>query len=181
MADQKLTLGQAIDKVIAALEPLDGDARATVVATACSHLKIPVASTGQVQPPGSPNREERAAVQARPPASSPAPLASPRSGGDIRSFRNEKKPRSAKEMACVVAFFLKELAADGERKDAVSSADLDKYFKHAQFKLPERMAQVLPDAKGSGYFDSAARGEYKLNAVGYNLVAHSLPPKPETA
>jgi len=84
-------------------------------------------------------------------------------------------------MACVVAFYLKELAADGERKDTVSAADLDRYFKQAQFKLPERMTQVLPDAKGSGYFDSAARGEYKLNAVGYNLVAHSLPPKPETA
>jgi hypothetical protein len=42
------------------------------------------------------------------------------------------------------------------------------------------MAQVLPDAKGSGYFDSAARGEYKLNAVGYNLIAHSLPAKSAT-
>ncbi len=84
-------------------------------------------------------------------------------------------------MACLVAFYLKELAPDGERKDTISSADLDKYFKQAQFKLPERIAQVLPDAKASGYFDSAARGEYKLNAVGYNLIAHSLPAKPATA
>jgi hypothetical protein len=37
------------------------------------------------------------------------------------------------------------------------------------------MAQVLIDAKASGYFESASRGEYKLNAVGYNLVAHNLP------
>lgn len=177
MADQKPTLGQAIDQVIAALEPLDADARATAVATACAHLKIPVGLARQVRPHDSTNREEREPAQER----RPDPPALLRSGADIRSFRNEKRPRSAKEMACVVAFYLKELAADGERKETISSADLDKYFKQAQFKLPERMRQVLPDAKGSGYFDSAARGEYKLNAVGYNLVVHSLPPKPTTA
>lgn len=181
MADQKPTLGQAIDKIIAALEPLDADARATVVATACSYLKIPVGTTGQAQAIDSSTREEAAAAPARRGTGAPVSPVLPLSATDIRSFRNDKKPRSAKEMACVVAFFLKELAVDGERKDSISAADLEKYFKQAQFKLPERMAQILPDAKGSGYFDSAARGEYRLNAVGYNLVAHSLPRKPETA
>ena len=57
-----------------------------------------------------------------------------------------------------MAFYLKELAPDGERKDSISAGDLDKYFKQAQFKLPQRMTQLLPDAKASGYFDSAARG-----------------------
>lgn len=181
MADQKPTLGQAIDQVIAALEPLDAGARATVVATACSHLKI-LPYAAQALPLGSPLREDIPAATARHPASTPTIHRSlPPQANDIRSFRNEKRPRSAKEMACVVAFYLKELAADGERKDSISTSDLDKYFKQAQFKLPQRMAQLLPDAKGSGYFDSAARGEYKLNAVGYNLVAHNLPPKPETA
>jgi len=182
MAEQKPTLGQAIDQVIAALEHFDAGARSTVVATVCSHLKISVGSTAPAQPPGSSHREESPAVPVRTAADSSAPLsASSRAATDIRSFRNEKKPRSAKEMACVVAFYLKELAPDGERKDAISASDLDKYFKQAQFKLPQRMAQLLPDAKGSGYFDSAARGDYKLNAVGYNLVAHNLPPKPATA
>lgn len=78
-------------------------------------------------------------------------------------------------MACLVAYYLQEVAPEGERKDFINSADLEKYFKQANFKLPQRVQQVLPEAKSSGYFDSAGRGEYKLNAVGYNLVAHSLP------
>ena len=78
-------------------------------------------------------------------------------------------------MACVVAYYLQELAADGERKETISTQDLEKYFKQAGFKLPKVLEQVLSDAKASGYFESAGRGEYRLNAVGYNLVAHSLP------
>ncbi len=82
-------------------------------------------------------------------------------------------------MACVVAYYLTELASADERKDSVSTQDLEKYFKQAGFKLPQKMEQVLPDAKRSGYFETAGRGEYKLNAVGYNLVAHNLPAKSE--
>jgi hypothetical protein len=181
MAEQTPTLGQAIDQVIAALEPLEAGARATAVATVCSHLKIPLGSAGPVQASAPGHQGDAAQAQARVPTDLLTPSAPLRPTTDIRSFRNEKKPRSAKEMACVVAFYLKELAPDGERKESIAASDLDKYFKQAQFKLPQRMAQLLPDAKGSGYFDSAARGEYKLNAVGYNLVAHSLPPKAETA
>jgi hypothetical protein len=180
MADQKQTLGQAIDQVIAALDHLDKDARATVVATACSYLKIQLDIPEPAKMPRLAEREQGATDLSGAAVGAPAIRPAPRAGADIRSLRDQKKPSSAKEMACVVAFYLKELAAAGERKDAVSAADLDKYFKQAQFKLPERIAQVLPDAKGSGYFDSAARGEYKLNAVGYNLVAHGLPRKPTT-
>lgn len=181
MPDQKPTLWQAIDQVITALDPLDPAARATVVATACSYLKIPVGATAQPLLQGSPSREEGVPAPARIGSVAPVVPAPVPQATDIRSFRNEKKPRSAKEMACVVAFYLKELAAEGERKDSIAAADPDKHFKQAQFKLPQRMAQLLPDAKGSGYFDSASRGEYRLNAVGYNLVAHNLPPKTATS
>jgi len=176
MAEQKQTLGQAIDQVIGALEPLEPEARATVVATACSHLRISVGSVGQ-RPITPPQQESAKPAPAGPPPSRTEEAPAPRATTDIRSFRTEKEPQSAREMACVVAFYLKELAPEGERKDTVSTADLDKYFKQARFKLPQRMAQTLVDCKNSGYFDSSGRGEYKLNAVGYNLVAHNLPPK----
>ena len=79
-------------------------------------------------------------------------------------------------MACLVAHYLQELAAKGERKDTVSTADLAKYFKAAKFKLPV-IKYTLGNAKNAGYFDSVGSGEYKLNAVGYNLVVHTLPRK----
>ena len=94
---------------------------------------------------------------------------------DIRALKEQKQPESAKQMACVVAYYLKELAPQTEQKDTVNARDLGTYFKQAKFKLPKTIQQILPDAKQSGYFESAGKGEYNLNAVGYNLVAHNLP------
>ena len=174
MTQNKLSLGQAIDQIINALEALELDARKTAIEAACAHLKItfPQASPG-VTP------EKRASLRndeaGDPGGGSATNLVQPPARSDIRSLRAEKNPKSAREMACVVAFYLQELAPETERKDSISASDLDRYFKQANFKLPEKIGQVLPDAKGAGYFDSAARGAYKLNAVGYNLVAHKLP------
>lgn len=168
MSQTKLSLGQAIDQIIAALEAVDADSRRTAVETACVHLKIPLAQPA----PSEPVEREKPAQAADP---TPAKGARAAPATDIRSLKDAKNPKSAREMACVVAFYLQELAPESERKESISTPDLEKYFKQAQFKLPTDIGQVLKDAKGSGYFDSPSRGAYKLNAVGYNLVAHKLP------
>lgn len=179
MSQTKLSLGQAIDQIVGALESLDGDARKTAIEAACTHLKL---SLGHVlQAPEPRDRPAQATASVTAATGRAAALVAPPAQTDIRSFKNLKNPKSAREMACVVAFYLQELAPDGERKDTISTADLEKYFKQAQFKLPEKIKQVLTDAKGAGYFDSSARGAYKLNAVGYNLVAHKLPAAPAGA
>ena len=173
MAKDNQTLGQAIDEVIAALEPLEPAARATALSTVRAHL--------QIADDRSSNRAFEAPTTSASPLAAPptSPLASaaarPAAQVDIRTLKDTKKPKGARQMACVVAYYLQELATDADRKETISTADLEKYFKQAGFKLPQKMAQVLVDAKGAGYFDSPARGEYKLNAVGYNLVAHGLP------
>lgn len=177
MAQQKLSIGQAIDQIISALEALEGDARKTAVETACAHLKIPIGQSAASPPPEVKTLPRKDEVPERDPGRAPVDPPASRLPTDIRSLRAEKSPKSAREMACVVAFYLQELAPEAERRDSVSATDLERYFKQANFKLPEKIGQVLPDAKGSGYFDSAARGAYKLNAVGYNLVAHKLPAK----
>jgi len=172
VTQNKPTLGQAIDQVVAALDPLEPGARKTALAAVCAHLGIDLETSA---PPAS---GESAAPDDSSTAEKPANTGTHHKiRKDIRSLKDEKKPTTAKEMACLVAFHLQEHAADDEKKGAITTADLEKYFKQAGFKLPQRMQQVLPDAKGSGYFDSVGRGEYKLNAVGYNLVAHNLPKK----
>ena len=98
-------------------------------------------------------------------------------GMDIRTFKELKSPNSARQMACVVAYYLSEIMEGDEKLDTITTTDLDRYFKQAKFPVPKALEQVLPDAKSGGYFEGAARGEYKLTRVGYNLVAHSLPPK----
>lgn len=93
----------------------------------------------------------------------------------IRDLREEKRPESSNQMAALVGYYLSELADDSERKEAINTADLEKYFKQASFKLPKSLPQTLPNATAAGYFDPTGNGLYKLNAVGYNLVAHGLP------
>ena len=94
---------------------------------------------------------------------------------DIKTLKNEKQPGSAIEMACIVGYYLQNVAPADEKKPAIKGEDIDQYFRQAGYPLPKAKGQLLVDAKSSGYFDSVGVGAYKLNAVGYNLVAHSLP------
>jgi hypothetical protein len=115
----------------------------------------------------------------------PSDLPQPSEGGagtlpppearDIRSLKEAKDPKSAAEMAAVVAYYLAELAPPSERKASITTADLEKYFKQARYPLPKALRVTLASAASAGYFDVVARGQYKLNPVGYNLVAHGLP------
>lgn len=93
----------------------------------------------------------------------------------IEDLKAEKKPRSANEMAALVAYYLGNVAPEDKRKKSVNVKDIETYFKIAKFPLPQQIKMTLPNAKNAGYFDSAGEGEYRLNPVGYNLVAHSMP------
>lgn len=176
MPDEKLSLGAAIDQIITALETLDTNSRETVLSAVCSHLKITLKSTNATGADGEGNRgpNEQIGEREEKPAT-PVTKQKQAHQVDIRAFKDEKKPNSATQMACVVAYYLQELAPEEERMDSISKGDLEKYFKQAKYPLPETIQQLLPNSKRSGYFDTAGRGSYKLNAVGYNLVAHNLP------
>ncbi len=156
---------EAIEKVIAALTPLDAEARTRVITYAFDRLGIkrlePSAAThpAGVFPPVPPPAAQHATSAVR----------------DIRTLRDEKAPRTANEMAALVAYYLSEAAPSGERKEAISIDDLSKYFKQANYPLPQRADNTLINAKNAGYLDTAGRGLYKLNPVGYNLVTQTLP------
>src|SRR5438093_12654564 len=155
MSEKKLTLGQAIDQIISALEQLDETTRSTAIQAACTHLGLE--GTPAIAPVAA-----HSPLPATPAATAPLPHDSlhrgvPERKVDIRSLKDEKQPSSAKQMACVVAFYLRELAPETERKDTVSTKDLEKHFKQAGFKLPTKVEQVLVDAKRSGYFESTSR------------------------
>lgn len=158
------TLGQAIDELIAALSSIDEGSRMTAINAACDHLKLDLFRSA------SPAPAERA-----PAASIPGEQAGPCRMVDIKSLRAEKQPTSANEMAALVAYYLAELAPEGEDKPEVDTDDMVKYFKQAAFPLPKAPRMLLTNAKNSGYFDSGNAGGYRLNPVGHNLVAHNLP------
>lgn len=95
---------------------------------------------------------------------------------NIKDFYLEKKPRNDKEMAAVVAFYLSEVAESPQRQPQINVGILRNYIKKAGYKLPTDLGQTLRNAKFTGYLESGdSRGEFKLSAIGYNLVAHELP------
>jgi hypothetical protein len=160
------TLGQAIDEIIQALRSLQQNEQATAIRAACEHLRIsPPANLGAVAGTGSPAPPSLGVAR-------PVQV-------DIRTLKQEKQPASANEMAVLVAYYLSELAPEVERKTEVQVEDMVKYFKQASFPLPKKPQFLLVNARNAGYFDTIGSGKYRLNPVGYNLVAHGLPrPKP---
>jgi hypothetical protein len=155
------SLGKAIDEIVNALKELNDGSRLVALKAASDYL-------GLGSPPIAP-------VSPLTPTTSPvAPTASP-AATDIKTLKETKNPASAIEMACIVGFYLQELVPPSERKTELTVEDIGKYFRQAGYPLPKAQRQLLPDAKTAGYMDSPSRGTYRLNAVGYNLVAHRLP------
>jgi hypothetical protein len=156
---------QAIQFVIDALGPLDDDARGRVLEYTLRRLgmrDLPGPATGAA------TLRLEPIIDAAPPASTPAVT-------DIRSLREAKQPKSGVEMAAIVAYYLAELAPSDERKDAIGTAEIERYFKQAQYRLPQRIDMTLHNAAAAGYFDRTGRGAFRLNPVGFNLVTHGLP------
>jgi hypothetical protein len=157
----------AMEAIVGALAGLDRDARDRVLAYVAQRLDLTDVSAVRVPAP---------------PADEPSPVPEPgnRQVHDIRTLKAEKQPRSANEMAAVIAYYLAELASNEERKDTISKSDLEKYFKQAGYPLPKEIGYTLGNAAKAGYFDREGGGRFKLNPVGHNLVAHSLPTPEES-
>jgi len=161
-ADREL---EAIGTILHALDGLEGESIQRVLDYVFGRLSI-----GQV----------RAAAASQvstisPGATVPTDFRHSQNQLSIRDLKEEKRPESSNQMAALVAYYLSEIAPVTERKASINAADLEKYFKQAGFKLPQKIPQTLPNATAAGYFDAAGNGLYQLNPVGYNLVVHGLP------
>ena len=154
---------KAIQAVLAALSGLQAEQRQRVIDYVFQRLGLEGAQRASPSP--------SATLTAHVPV---PPTVAP-SMRDIRSLKEHKKPRSANEMAALVAYYLSELAPEGSRKSEIGTEDITTYFKQAGYPLPAVLRNTLVNAKASGYFDSASHGLYKLNPVGHNLVVHGLP------
>jgi hypothetical protein len=105
----------------------------------------------------------------------PGQPASPTPAGakNIKSFVGERKPKSDMQFAAVAAYYHRFEAPD--RRDTVTADDLQEASRLARGYGFKRPLVTLNNAVRQGYFDRAGRGEFKLNAVGENLVAMALP------
>jgi hypothetical protein len=94
---------------------------------------------------------------------------------DIKSFVDEKRPKSDMQFAAVVAYFYAFEAPEANRKGTITADELQEAARLAGWKRFDRPAVPLNNAISQGYLDRAGRGEFRLNAVGENLVAMALP------
>src|SRR5687767_14696209 len=144
MSEPKPTIGRAIDQIVEALGAFDEGDQRTILSTVCAHLKITLGvAASPVGTRMTSGEENRAGV-----SSDIQRTHDPKKHGeDIRTLKDQKQPSSARQMACLVAYYLLEHAPETERKAAITTADLEKYFKQANFKLPTKLEQVLVDSK----------------------------------
>ncbi len=94
---------------------------------------------------------------------------------DIKSFVDSKSPKSDVQFAAVVAYFYRFEASAESRKDFIDAQVLQQAARLAgRRRLPSPLA-TLNNAKNLGYLDSPDRGQFRINSVGENLVAMTLP------
>jgi len=156
---------QAIATLLTVLEPLSDEARVNVILYVFKRLGIDFPASDMRSAP-------------RVAAAHHAGLETETAGViDIRSFKEEKQPKTASEMVAIAAYYLAHLAPPDERRDYIVADDIRKYFLQAVFPLPSAPPHMtLVNAKNAGYVDARERGQYRLNPVGYNLVTNKLPP-----
>ena len=160
---------KAISTLMEALTPLDPEAREHALDFVMKRLAINLSG---------PARGSFATPAAMPEhVPTPHPSA-PTAGMDIRTFAGLKEPATLNETVAVMAFFLAQVAPPEERRDFITSDDIKPYFIQADFELPTGPTNMtLTNAKNAGYLNALERGQYRLNSVGHNLVAHKLPKK----
>jgi hypothetical protein len=92
---------------------------------------------------------------------------------DIKQFTTSKAPKSDQQFATVVAYYYRFEAPAEQRRETINAEVLSDAARLVVRKRPTRFA--LTNAKNQGYLDSAGAGEYRINTVGENLVAITLP------
>jgi hypothetical protein len=115
----------AIKAVLSALAPLSEKARVSVLEYVTKRLDLSAGLGSQI-----PNLQPGLPLQELPPIqTTPA---------HIKDLKSQKKPRSANEMAAIVAYFLSNLAPTDKRKATINKKDIETFFKIAEFPLPEQ-------------------------------------------
>ncbi len=97
---------------------------------------------------------------------------------DIKEFLAQKDPKSDNHFAAAVAYFHRFVAPENQRKESITKEDLLVACRLADRHRLARPEQNLVNAYHAGLLDKAERGAYRINSVGENLVAMTLPDRP---
>ena len=99
----------------------------------------------------------------------------PKSATDIKTFMDTKQPRNDIQFATATAYYYRVEASAEQRRESITAEvlqDAARLVKRPRFARP---VMTLTNAKNQGYLDPSGRGAYRVNSVGENLVAMTLP------
>jgi hypothetical protein len=94
---------------------------------------------------------------------------------DIRQFVAAKAPKSDLQFAAVVAYFYRFEAPEDKRQDRINAEILEEATRQAGRSRLKKPYFTLNNAKNAGYLDAVGKAHFRINAVGENLVAMTLP------
>lgn len=168
MAD-KLDDLDAVRRVVETLSPFEKGDQARILRWACEKLGLSNASQAGAPPSDNPDPPTN-----NPPSSqTQAPSNTTK---DIKTFVEEKSPRSNNEFAATIAYYYRFEAPESDRKEYITAEDLQEACRLAGRARLKKPAQTLVHAHGGGLLDkSGDRGAYSISTVGENLVAMTLP------
>jgi hypothetical protein len=159
----------AAKKIVEALKGLERPQQERAIRFASEALGLQLAKSPSVAP--SPTLSVAAGSQ--PSAGTHFTTSETNRQVDIRQFAASKNPKSDQQFAAVVAYYYQFEAPPDERTDVINAEILGNAARLTNRRRPSRHA--LNNAKRAGYLDSTGHGNFRLNTVGENLVAITLP------
>lgn len=164
----------AVKAIVTALDPFEQPDQERILRWVREKLGLSVSSAAAQPPPAVPSPT--------PPPTTIPPTPEARSGNvTIRDFVASKRPSSDNQFAAVVAYYFRFEASESERKDTISSDDLQDACRTAGRQRLANPSKTLHNALSMGLLDKSGRGSYRINSVGENLVAMTLPDGEPTA
>lgn len=159
---------EAVRALVDALQPFEPKDRERIMRWA--REKLEMSPDGPMFP-----RDDGDAVRGGSVSAVPSDGLGSVSARDIKSFVEEKNPRSDNQFVAAVAYYYKFEAPSDQRKDYITSEDLQNACRYADRKRFDSPSNTLNNAYKAGLLDRLDQGKYRINTVGENLVAMVLP------
>lgn len=169
MTEQKKSFDDldAVKVLVGALEKFNDEERDRIIRWACERLGTIYTSTE------SKSREIEEKITSQQISGGEKKAEGAR---NIKTFIENKDPKNDTHFTAVVAYYYRFEAPENERKESITSQDLNEAARLAQKPRFKKPAKTLHNAyRQAGLLDQVAHGKYKINTVGENLVAMVLP------
>lgn len=169
----------AVRVIVNALEPFNTNDRERIIRWAREKLGLGSHSAAEARIEVGPQLEEAKLGQQKV-QDEPRSQAQSHGSTDIKTFIHQKNPKRDVQFAAAVAYYHCFEAPEADRKEVITGADLQQACRKAGRDRLKKPGQTLFNAHYLGYLDKGSeQGTFRLNAVGENLVAMTLPEKAE--